>query len=444
MDVTVGPMTGAERKSQPTEVRRDISQTHQRLRKLLVLLLAVQLLAACQVGSASSTAQNGKQLTSSTSAATTTAAGGTGAASNTGAGSSSGSQVYAYSLAGSKSVAEVVRSVKDGVVEIIAQQSGDTSLGQTGSGGYATGSGFVIDNSGHILTNNHVVEGADKLTVVLPNNQTTEATLVGTDPVTDLAVLRVRSSGLKALKLGDSSKLETGEQVVAIGSALGLLGGPTVTTGVVSALNRSETEPSSQTPTLPGYFPGESGSAQSGASLFGLIQTDAAVNPGNSGGPLLDMTGAVIGINTLGQRSTDSGQTVEGINFAIPINSAREVAREIIQKGKVTYPYIGIGTRFLYPEISVTQGLPKVLGQYVVSVEPGTPAESAGLRRGDIITAIEGQRIDTESAFVQILREHEPGDKITLTVRRDGRDREVALTLARRPSTSSQEPATQP
>lgn len=162
----------------------------------------------------------------------------------------------------------MVQQVNASVVQIIAQQSGGSGNQQ----GYGTGSGFVIDSQGHIVTNNHVVEGADELTVVLSDNRTAEATLVGADPQTDLAVLQIQGRDVRPLTLGDSSKLEVGETVVAIGSALGLPGGPTVTTGVVSALNRSESEPSSD-PTQPGS-PGTTGS---GATLFGLIQTDAAV-----------------------------------------------------------------------------------------------------------------------------------------------------------------------
>jgi len=390
------------------------------IRRLLLVLVMLPLLAACQFAPATTGS------TTVTPTATSAASTNTSSSSNT----STGNQLYSLTSA-TLNVPQLVQEVKDGVVEIIAQQTSDGSYIRGISQGYATGSGFIIDTQGHILTNNHVIEGADKITVVLPDNRILSARLVGADPTTDLAVLKVEASNLKPLRLGDSSKLQVGEPVVAIGNALGLPGGPTVTTGVVSALNRSEEEPISE---QPGYYPGIT---QTGNSLFGLIQTDAAVNPGNSGGPLLNMQGEVVGINTLGQRSTESGVTVEGINFAIPINTAKRVADEIIRTGKVVYPYIGIRTQFLYPEVSVIENLPHVLGQYVASVEPGTPAEKAGLRRGDIIIAIDGQRITNESMFVELLREHKPGDKITLTIRRDGRNITKEVTLTERPSNLS-------
>ncbi len=390
------------------------------IRGLLLALIMVPLLAACQFAPATTGS------TTVTPTATSVASTNTTSSSN----SNTGSQLYSLTSA-TLNVPQLVQEVKDGVVEIIAQQTSDGNYIRGISQGYATGSGFIIDTQGHILTNNHVVDGADNITVVLPDNRILSAKLVGADPTTDLAVLKVEASNLKPLRLGDSSKLQVGEPVVAIGNALGLPGGPTVTTGVVSALNRSEEEPISE---QPGYYPGIT---QTGNSLFGLIQTDAAVNPGNSGGPLLNMQGEVVGINTLGQRSTESGVTVEGINFAIPINTAKRVADEIIRTGKVVYPYIGIRTQFLYPEVSVIENLPHVLGQYVASVEPGTPAEKAGLRRGDIIIAIDGQRITNESMFVELLREHKPGDKITLTIRRDGQTITKEVTLTERPSSLS-------
>ncbi len=383
-----------------------------RIRRAWALLLVVPLLlAACQAGmsGASSTA-----TPRATESATT--------------GTAQKNALYS-STTTEPSASQVVQQVRGGIVEIIAEsQEGSGRYWQGNPISYATGTGFAIDDQGHILTNYHVVRGADKLTVVLPNNKTETAQLVGYDSQTDLAVLKVKPSGLTPLSLGDSNKLTPGQPVIAIGYALDLEGGPTVTTGVVSATDRSETEPSDQ-PIEPGAF-----QDQSGPTLFGLIQTDAAINPGNSGGPLLDASGQVIGINTLGQVSSDSGTPVQGINFAIPINTAKQVAQELIQKGHVTYPYIGIETEFLYPEVSVTNNLPNVLGEYVASVLPNTPASRAGLRRGDVITAIDGQKLTDESTFVELLREHEPGEKVTLTVRHGSKTRQVTVTLATRPS----------
>lgn len=311
-------------------------------------------------------------------------------------------------------VPEVVRQVKSGVVEIIAQQ---------GQSGTATGSGFVYDNDSHILTNNHVIADASKITVVTSNNSILRAKLVGADPETDLAVLKVDKK-LTPLKLGNSSLLKVGQPVVAIGSALALDGGPTVTTGVVSALNRVQSEPSSNP-------------YQAGAELSGLIQTDAAVNPGNSGGPLLDLQGKVIGINTLGARTTQNGEMVQGINFAISINTARDVADKLIANGKVVYPFMGIASpTFVYPQTAVEAGIPYVPGEYVAGIVPNSPADRAGLRRGDIIIKIDGKALRNESSFISTLRQYSPGDKITVTVNRHGKILEKQLTLTRRPSQS--------
>ncbi len=313
--------------------------------------------------------------------------------------------------AGEMTVPKVVDSVSDAVVEIIAES-------QQGGG---TGSGFIIDKNANIITNNHVIEGARRITVILPGNKVARAQLVGRDPLTDIAVLRLQEKNLPTVPLGDAEKLEVGETVVAIGSALGLAGGPTVTTGVVSALNRAEDEP---------------GSAPNvrGPRLYDLIQTDTAINPGNSGGPLLNLRGEVVGVNTLGQRATGAGVPVQGINFAVSINTARSVAQEIIEKGEVVYPYIGISGEFLYPQVAVTRGLPNIRGQLVVEVQPGTPAAEANLRQGDIITEINGKRIEDESTFNRLLRANDPGDTIRLGINRNGQEREVEITLAERPA----------
>ena len=326
---------------------------------------------------------------------------------------------------GDLSIPEVVHMVKPSVVEIIACEFENCSRGSSG-----TGSGFIIDKEGHIVTNNHVVEGARRVTAILYDGRIREAKVVGTDPLTDVALIKINDNNLQPAKLGDSSKAQVGETVVAIGSALGLMGDPTVTVGVISALDRAQEEPSTD-PTQPG------------TNLYGLIQTDAAVNPGNSGGPLLNLKGEVIGINTLGARLTEGGVPVQGINFAVSINTAKDVVQEILQKGRVTYPYIGICTTFIYPEDVVRQNLPNVRGQLITpcapgvpGVRPGTPAARAGLQEGDIIVAIDNHKISNESDFVRILREHEPGDRITLTIERNGKKIQKELVLAERPSNS--------
>jgi len=312
------------------------------------------------------------------------------------------------------SVPAVVRSVRGSVVEIITQS-------RQGQGG--TGSGFIIDEDANIITNNHVVEGASRITVVLDGNRIARARLVGADPLTDVAVVRIDSKDVTVAKLGDSDKLQIGEPVVAIGSALGLRGGPTVTTGVVSSTKRVEIEPA-----------GDPRSPEDDIALYDLIQTDTAINPGNSGGPLVNARGEVIGVNTLGQRLTASGVPVQGINFAVSINTARSVAQELIQTGEVEYPYLGVEASFLTPQQSVRERIPYTPGQRIGTVLPNLPADEAGLRTGDIISGINGTRIEDESTFTLLLRDNDPGDKVTLTVRRDGQEREVDVTLGKRPA----------
>jgi S1-C subfamily serine protease len=211
--------------------------------------------------------------------------------------------------------------------------------------------------------------------------------------------------------------------VVAIGSALGLRGGPTVTTGVISATKRVELEPA-----------GDPQSPADDIALYDLIQTDTAINPGNSGGPLVNARGEVIGVNTLGQRMTESGVPVQGINFAVSINTARSVAEELIQTGEVDYPYLGVEASFLTPQQAIREGIPYTSGQRIGTVLPNLPAAEAGLREGDIITGINGTRIEDESTFTLLLRQNDPGDRVTLTVRRNGQEREIEVTLGRRPA----------
>lgn len=286
---------------------------------------------------------------------------------------------------------------------------------------YTAGSGFIIDGQSHIITNNHVIQGRDKITVILADNRIESATVTGSDPETDIAVLQIEPRNLPTVRIGEPDELRVGEPVIAIGSAPDPQGGPTVSSGVVSAEHRAATEDA--------YLPEQ----QRGPRLYNLIQTDAAINPGNRGGPLLNMSGEVIGVNTLATTSTDSGVPVLGINFAVSIDTAMKVANELIANGKMVYPYIGILTSFLYPDTAVINDVEYVPGQLIAAINPGTPASRSGLRKGDIITEIEGHRIENESAFTSMLRAHKPGDTITLTVRRDNRRIDIRVTLAKRP-----------
>ena len=279
-----------------------------------------------------------------------------------------------------------------------------------GSEGSATGSGFVVDGKGHVLTNNHVVEAggtSGDIEVVLSNGDTEKATVVGRDASYDLAVLRIKRTDLKPLQLGRSDKVVVGDQVIAVGAPLGL--DQTVTTGIVSALNR---------PVAPGEGPE--------TSFINAIQTDAAINPGNSGGPLLDMTGKVIGVNSAIARvpgtSGSTGGSI-GLGFAIPSDQARRTADQLIATGKATHPVIGVQLDRTFSgegaEVSDKAG----------AVTAGGPAAKAGVRPGDVIVGFEGKRIRTPDQLVVSIRARGVGDTVTLKVKRGDAELELRMTL---------------
>ena len=279
-----------------------------------------------------------------------------------------------------------------------------------GDGQEGTGSGFVIDAKGHILTNNHVVAGAAdgaEIEVVLSNGDTERATIVGRDGGYDLAVLKIRRTDLQALVLGESDKVVVGDQVIAVGAPLGLE--QTVTTGIVSALNR---------PVSPG--------AGDEASYMNAIQTDAAINPGNSGGPLLDMSGQVIGVNSAIARvpgtSGATGGNI-GLGFAIPSDQARRTAEQLITTGKATHPVIGV----MLDRTFNGEGAQVVDERDAVT--PGGPAAKAGIKPGDVIIAFEGKRVRTPDALIVAIRARAVGDTVTLTVERDGKEIDLKMVL---------------
>jgi len=256
------------------------------------------------------------------------------------------------------------------------------------------GSGFVVDPRGFILTNWHVVDGAEQIKVTFADERAFTARLVGADPFTDLAVLKVEGGGkLPALRLGSSARLRVGEPLVAIGSPLWIEGGPTVTTGVVSALGRSMEEPG-----LP--------------MLHNLIQTDAAINPGNSGGPLLNRAGDVIGINTA---IISPGGGNVGIGFAVPINMAKEVMQQIVQTGKVQRGRIGIGVHDLPPGSHSGASRGALIGEVVA----GSPAEVAGLHKGDVVTQIDGVPVRSAAQLRNKVGLTPVGRSVRLTFERD-------------------------
>ncbi len=292
-----------------------------------------------------------------------------------------------------------------------------------------TGSGFVIDKEGHILTNNHVVEGADKITVKLGDSETSlDAEVVGTDPATDVALLKVDAPAdhLHPLTLGSSEKTEVGDPVVAIGNPFGL--DRTVTSGIVSALQREIQAPN-------------------GFSITNVIQTDAAINPGNSGGPLINGAGEVIGINSQIQTGGTSSGNV-GIGFAVPIDTVKATLDQLKETGGVEHAFLGISGASITPELAQAVNLPVKKGVLVQSVVPDGPAEKAGVEGGqttasiggaqinlggDIITEVDGEKVASMEEIVALVNESEPGDKVKLTLLRDGESKSVTVTLADRP-----------
>jgi S1-C subfamily serine protease len=298
-------------------------------------------------------------------------------------------------------------------------------------GGTATGSGFVIDDQGHILTNAHVVDGADSVQVTLGDNaDTLDAKVVGEDPSTDVAVLQVDDSGdqLHPLSLGDSKDVEVGDPVVAIGNPFGL--DRTVTAGIVSAVQREI-------------------SAPNGFTIRDAIQTDAPINPGNSGGPLIDAAGRVIGINSQIESGGNGGNV--GIGFAIPIDTAREVAQQLIDNGKVQHAFLGISGADLTSQIADALNLDRDQGALVQSVVPDSPADKAGIEAGDaqvtidgqqvraggdVIIEVDGQPVHSMDDVIAAVDSKKPGDDLELTLLRGGDERTVTVTLAERPASA--------
>lgn len=273
------------------------------------------------------------------------------------------------------------------------------------------GTGFVVSDKGIIVTNKHVVSDTGRYTVITKDGQKYETKKIYRDPILDLALVQIDATGLKPLDLGDSSKIRVGQVAIAIGNALGRFTN-TVTTGVISGLGRR-------------VIAGDpfSGSAE---SLDNLIQTDAAVNPGNSGGPLLNSSGQVIGVNV----ATTEG--AQNIGFAIPINSVKEIVDEFVSKGSVSRPFLGIRYRFISKDVAILNEVPQ--GAYLQEVVSGGPAEKAGMQDGDIITKINGESVDSENKIAEAVSKSNIGQRLTLEVWADGKIRTVTATLAELPS----------
>ena len=330
----------------------------------------------------------------------------------------------ATSTSDSLSVSEIYEQAYEGVVEITSLSSQSSPLGgeQQEQG---QGSGFVFDVEGHIVTNDHVVQGAEEVSVRFWDGSTYDATVVGTDPSTDLAVIEVDApaSILTPLELGDSTQLSVGEGVVALGSPFGLEG--TATSGIVSALNREMT-------------------SQNNFTISNSIQTDAAINHGNSGGPLLNAAAQVVGVNT--QIKSESGGS-DGIGFAIPSGTVASIVPEIVSSGSVEHAYLGVGVASLSQSVADELGVPT--GVMVTEVRQGTPAAEAGLRAatgsamadgqsyptgGDVITAVDDTAIADGADLQSAIDAKRPGDTVSITFTRDGTSTTIEVSLGTRPS----------
>ena len=313
----------------------------------------------------------------------------------------------------------VAKKVQPSIVAISVEYSVNSIFNRSSTTATAKGSGIIISEDGYILTNNHVVnstssssssfyeiEKANKVTVKLYNDDTEyEGTIVGTDSQTDLAVIKINKDGLTAAELGDSSSVQVGEFAMAIGSPLGL--DNSVTAGIISAVNRDVTD--------------------SDGNKYTAIQTDAAINSGNSGGALVNSKGQVIGVNTLKL----SGTGVEGVGFAIPINSTKSIYEQLIQYSKVKRPYIGVGGIDLDEKTAKANNL--VVGIYIKTVEDFSAGEKAGLRIGDVIIEADGTKVTKMQELNEIKNKKQIGDTISLKIYRDGKEKTITVTLQEQP-----------
>jgi serine protease Do len=305
------------------------------------------------------------------------------------------------------SIPAVVEGIKPSIVAIFTQRLARDFFFQIVPS-QGAGTGIVATEDGNILTNAHVVAGAQQIEVLLSDGRRIEARVVGGDPETDLAVVKIDAEGLRPAPLGDSRQLLVGDTVIAVGHALGLPGGPTVTEGIVSALDRSIMEPN-------------------GALLQNLIQTDAAINPGNSGGALLDLAGRVIGVNT-----AIAGEA-QNIGFAIAITPAKAVVDQLIRSGRVVHPFLGIQMVTLSPAIAAERDLNAREGVLVTQVVDGSPAEQAGLQVDDVIIEVQEKKVNDIAGVSGAIASLKPGDRMTIVVVRGDQMITVNPTLAERP-----------
>ncbi len=311
-------------------------------------------------------------------------------------------------LATLPSIADLVERVQPAVVSIVVRDTVRTAFGTRNT--FGSGSGVIFREDGYILTNNHVIEDADSIEVTLFDGRDLQAEIVGADPITDLAVIKVDERDMSTVPLGDVSRLRVGDWVVAIGNAAGLVGRPSVTLGVVSAFERTITA--------------------AGVMLRDLIQTDALINPGNSGGPLLNLSGEVIGINTAVLREDG----IEGIGFAVGAETATLVADQLVSNGRVIWPWLGIGAANVDRLSAAEMNLSVRDGVLVTQLVPGGPADRAGLRVEDVVIAIDDVPTPDVTTLQRLRRrEFKVGQSVTVTLVRGSEETEVHLTLAEQP-----------
>jgi len=306
-------------------------------------------------------------------------------------------------------ITDAVDKVGPAVVTVVGK------LDNAGSGQTVSGSGVFISDKGYILTNNHVIEDTVEIVIILADGTELPAQIIGGDLFSDVAVLKIDQSPPQIAAVGNSDLLRPGETVIAIGSPLGDFKN-TVTVGVISGIER----------TL---------AINENYAMEGLLQTDAAINQGNSGGPLVNLAGEVIGINTIILRGGNFGSAIaEGLGFAIAANKAQAIAEQIVEKGYFSYPYLGVRYQWLTEQIIRQYNLPVGGGIYLSNIEPNSPASRAGLQEGDIITKIGDQLINQEHPFINVLYTYSPGDTTTLNVTRQNDSLEITITFSEHPN----------
>lgn len=319
-----------------------------------------------------------------------------------------GGQITVSSTEINTMITEVVEEVEPAVVTVVGEIPGQLTFFGVTDDQQVSGSGFIIHQDGYIVTNNHVVEDVDELFVVLSDGSEVPAEVVGRDVYADLAVLKADGEMPAVIVLGDSDKLKPGESVIAIGSPLGDFRN-SVTVGVISATGR-------MIDTGQGY------------EMENLIQTDAAINSGNSGGPLVNLAGEVVGINTLVVRGSAGSATAEGLGFAIPSNIAHLISQQIIQAGYFARPYLGVQVQYINPTVAQRYDLPVEWGAYVTGVGLSTPASRAGMKTGDVIVRIGDHPLDEDTQFLNALFNYQPGDVVDIEVIR--RNQHINLEVA--------------